>query len=165
MKSSFKKYGWLGEKPEDIEDHKVVTHYPVVADEDLSAEFAMKNGRSHLVETVDFRSGVASAKRMEARGKVLVFDAAKEQDTETQCTVVVAAQYYADIKASMNLLNRYADRVAVFESATGMQSLLNDWARAMNRLMLEMPLQADLTYGRTRLIEYLRSGGMCASRT
>jgi hypothetical protein len=139
LKSTFKSYGWLGEKAEDIEDHKVVTHYPVVADEDLSAEFAMKNGRLHLVETVDFRAGVASAKRMEARGKALVFDAAKEQDTETQCTVVVAAQDYADIKASMNMLNRYADRVAVYESATDMQSLLSDWARAMNRPMLAMP--------------------------
>jgi hypothetical protein len=139
LKSTFKNYGWLGEKAEDIEDHKVVTHYPVVVDEDLSAEFAMKNGRLHLVETVDFRAGVASAKRMEARGKALVFDAAKEQDSETQCTVVVAAQDYTDIKASMNLLNRYADRVAVYESATDMQSLLNDWALAMNRPMLAMP--------------------------
>ena len=52
---------------------------------------------------------------------------------------VVAAQDYADIKASMNLLNRYADRVAVYESATDMQSLLSDWARAMNRPMLAMP--------------------------
>lgn len=139
LKSTFKNYGWLGEKAEDIEDHKVVTHYPVVADEDLSAEFAMKNGFLHLVETVDFRAGVVSAKRMEARGKALVFDAAKEQDDQTQCTVVVAAQDYADIKASMNLLNRYADRVAVYESATDMQSLLNDWARAMKRPMLAMP--------------------------
>ena len=113
----------------------------MVAAEDLSAEFAMKNGHLHLVETVDFRSGVASAKRMEARGKALVFDAAKEQDIQTQCTVVVAAQDYAEIKASMNLLNRYADRVAVYESATDMQSLLNDWARAMNRPMLAMPAQ------------------------
>jgi len=139
LKSTFKNYGWLGDKAEDIEDHKVVTHYPVLADEDLSAEFAMKNGRLHLVETVDFRAGAASAKRMEARGKALVFDAAKEQDIQTQCTVVVAAQDYVDIKASMNLLNRYADRVAVYESAIDMQSLLNDWARAMNRPMLLMP--------------------------
>lgn len=140
LKSTFKNYGWLGDKVEDIEDHKVVTHYPVRADEDLSAEFAMKNGRLHLVETVDFRAGAASAKRMEARGKALVFDAAKEQDDQTQCTVVVAAQDYADIQASMNLLKRYADRVAVYESSTDMQSLLKDWARAMNRPMLAMPL-------------------------
>jgi len=139
LKSTFKNFGWLGEKSEDIEDHKVVTHYPVVADQDLSAEFAMKNGRLHLVETVDFRSGAASAKRMEARGKALVFDAAKEQDIQTQCTVVVAAQDYDDIQASMNLLNRYADRVAVYDSATDMQSLFGDWARAMNRPMLAMP--------------------------
>ena len=139
LKSTFKNYGWLGDKHEDIEDHKIVTRYPVVADEDLSAEFAMKNGHLHLLETVDFRAGAGSAKRMEARGKALVFDAAKEQDTKTQCTVVVAAEDYSDIKKSMNLLKRYADRLAVYESATDMQSLLSDWARAMNRPMLAMP--------------------------
>lgn len=31
------------------------------------------------------------------------------------------------------------DSEAEFESATDMQSLLNDWARAMNRPMLAMP--------------------------
>lgn len=139
LKRTFRNYGWLGEKAEDIEDHKVVTHYPVLASEDLIAEFAMKNSRLHLVETVDFRNGVASAKRMEARGKALVFDAAKEQSIHTQCTVVVAAQDYADIKPSMNLLHRYADRVVAYESATDMQSLLNDWAVAMNRPVLDMP--------------------------
>jgi len=139
LKNTFKSYGWLGEKAEDINDHKVVTHYAVVAEEGLSAEFAMKNGCLHLVETVDFRAGAASAKRMEAKGKALVLDAAKDQDPQTQCTVVVAAQDYDDFAASMRLLNRYADRLAVYESATDMESLLKDWARAMNRPMLPMP--------------------------
>ena len=139
LKSTFKNYGWLGEKTEDIEDHKVVTHYPVVANEDLIAEFAMKNSRLHLVETVDFRSGVPSTKRMEARGKALVFNAAKEQSSLTQCTVVVASQDYSDIQPSINMLHRYADRVVVYESTTDMQSLLNDWALAMNRPVLHMP--------------------------
>ncbi len=139
LKSTFKNYGWLGEKANDIENHKVVTHYPIVVDQDLNAEFAIRNGRLHLMETVDFRSGVSSVKRMEARGKALVFDAAREQDAETSCTVVIAAQDYAEIKSSMNLLHRYADRVAVYDSVTDMQSLFTDWAGAMNRPMLDMP--------------------------
>lgn len=71
---------------------------------------------------------------MLSHGKALVPDVAKEQDTETQCPVVVA-QDSADIKASMNLLNRYADRVAVHDSGTDMQLLFGDWARVMNQPM------------------------------
>ena len=139
LRKTFKDYGWLGESAQDINNHQVVTHYPVSLDEDLSAEFAMKNGLLHLIETVDFRSGVSSAKRMEARGKALVFDSAKEQSQATACTVIVAATDYGDVKSSMKMLNRYADRVAAYDSTADMQSLFADWARAMNRPMLQLP--------------------------
>ena len=139
LRKTFKDYGWLGDSAQDIERHQVVTHYPVSLDEDLSAEFAMKNGVLHLVETVDFRAGVSSSKRMEARGKALVFDSAKDQNHDTACTVIVAAADYSDIRSSMKMLNRYADRVAAYDSTADMQSLFADWARAMNRPMLPLP--------------------------
>lgn len=139
LRDAFKTYGWLGDSAQDINNHQVVTHYPVSLDEDLNAEFAMKNGILHLVETVDFRSGVSAAKKMEARGKALVFDVAKEQNTTTACTVIVAAADYAEIKGSMNMLGRYSDRVASYDSTEDMQSLFTDWAKAMNRPMLPLP--------------------------
>jgi hypothetical protein len=139
LRNTFKAYGWLGESSRDIENHKVVTNYPVSLDEDLSAEFAMKNGILHLTETVDFRAGVPSSKRMEARGKALVFDFAKDQDSTTACTVVVAAADYSEIKSSMKMLNRYADRVVAYDSTFDMHSLFADWAQAMNRPMLPLP--------------------------
>lgn len=139
LKSTFKAYGWLGEKPGDIDKHKVVTNYPVSEEEDLSAEFAMRNGVLHLVETVDFRTGMPSTKRMEARGKALVFDSAKELGLSTACTVVVAAPDRTEVKGTMKMLQRYADRVAVYESTADMQSLFRDWAEAMNRPMLPLP--------------------------
>lgn len=139
LRNTFKAYGWLGESAQDINNHQVVTNYPVSIDEDLSAEFAMKNGILHLTETVDFRAGVSSSKRMEARGKALVFDSAKEQNNSTACTVIVAAADYMEIKGSMKMLGRYADRVAAYDSTFDMQSLFADWAKAMNRPMLPMP--------------------------
>ncbi|MBL0253196.1 MAG: DUF3037 domain-containing protein [Polaromonas sp.] len=121
LRDTFKAYGWLGDSVQDINNHQVVTNFPVSLDEDLSAEFAMKNGILHLAETVDFRNGVSNVKKMEARGKALVFDFAKEQIKNTACTVIVAAGDYADveIKRSMNMLNRYSDRVACYDSSEG----------------------------------------------
>ena len=139
LRKTFKDYGWLGDSAQDIERHQVVTNYPVSLDEDLSADFAMKNSVLHLIETVDFRSGVSSSKRMEARGKALVFDSAKDQNQSTACTVIVAAADYGGIKGSMKMLNRYADRVAAYDSTADMQSLFIDWANAMHRPMLPLP--------------------------
>jgi hypothetical protein len=76
---------------------------------------------------------------MEARGKALVFDVAKEQSKTTACTVIVAAADYTEIKGSMNMLGRYSDRVAFYDSTEDMQSLFSDWAKAMNRPMLPLP--------------------------
>jgi hypothetical protein len=139
LKSTFRNYGWLSDRTLDIDDRMVVTHYPISLEEDLHADFATKNGCLHLLETVDFRSGQLSNKRMEARGKALVFDAARQIDSTTSCTFVVAAQDYAEIKSSMNLLNRYADKVAVYESSTDMKSLFAAWASATNRPLLSLP--------------------------
>lgn len=139
LKNTFKAFGWLGDSANDINNHQVVTNYPVSLEEDLSAEFAMRNGILHLAETVDFRAGISSVKRMEARGKALVFDSAKEQSSSTACTVIVAAADYAEIKGSMKMLGRYADRVASYDSAHDMQSLFSDWAKAMKRPMLPLP--------------------------
>jgi Protein of unknown function (DUF3037) len=139
LRDTFKAYGWLGDSAQDINNHQVVTNFPVSLDEDLSAEFAMKNGILHLAETVDFRSGVSAVKKMEARGKALVFDVAKEQSKTTACTVIVAAADYTEIKGSMNMLGRYSDRVAFYDSTEDMQSLFADWAKAMKRPMLPLP--------------------------
>lgn len=139
LRNTFKAYGWLGDSAGDIENHQIVTHFPVSLDEDLSAEFAMKNGTLHLIETVDFRGGASSSKRMEARGKALVFDSAKDQSQTTACTAIVAAADYGDIKGSMKMLNRYADRVAAYESTADMQALFAEWAKAMDRPMLPLP--------------------------
>lgn len=139
LRRTFEQYGWLGKTASDIEDHKVVTQYPVSLDNDLFAEFAMKNGRLQVVETIDFRMGVPSSKRLEAQGKALVMDFAKDADHTALCTAIVAAPDYSGIRGSMNMLGRYADRVVAYDSAADMNALFSDWSTSMGRPMLPIP--------------------------
>jgi hypothetical protein len=140
LKRSFESYGWMGKSLQDIDKHKLVTHYPISSDEDISAEFALKNGVLRLVETIDFRVGETSAKRHEARGKALVFDIAKDINKKTNCTVVVGGTDLAESKSTLKMLNRYADKVISFESTADMRSLFKDIGVATGRPMLEMPV-------------------------
>ena len=139
LKKTFDQFGWLAKNPEEINSHKVVTNYPISLEEHLFAEFAMKNGKLHVVETIDFRAGTSSVKRLEAQGKALVMDFARDVSKETVCTAIVAASDYSEIKHSMNVLNKYADRVISFHSTADMNDFFGNWGNLMGRPLLPMP--------------------------
>ena len=139
LKKTFDHFGWLAKNLEEINNHKVVTHYPVSLQEQLFAEFAMKNGKLHVVETIDFRAGVPSAKRLEAQGKALVMDFAKDINENTVCTAIVASADYSEIKPSISVLNKYADRVISFNSTADMNEFFGDWGRLIGKPLLPIP--------------------------
>lgn len=139
LKRAFDQFGWLAKNLEEINEHKVVTHYPVSLEEQIFAEFAMKNGRLQVVETIDFRSGVSSAKRLEAQGKALVMDYAKDVSRETVCTAIVASTDYSEIKPSLSVLNKYADRVISVNSTADMNEFFRDWGKLLGKPLLPIP--------------------------
>lgn len=139
LKHTFDQFGWLAKNLKEIDDHKVVTHYPLSEHEQLFAEFAMKNGKLHVVETIDFRTGPSSAKRIEAQGKALVMDFAKDLSHETVCTAIVASSDYESIRPSMTMLGRYADRVLSFNSSSDMNEFFGDWGRLLGKPLLPVP--------------------------
>lgn len=139
LKNAFKGYGWLGKNIEEIEKRKIVTHYPISIEDQLYAEFAIKDKKFHLIETVDFRTGKLSSKKIEAQGKALVFDIAKDVEPLSEGTIIVAANDFQEIKSSMKILKRYATNVAAFDSPTDMNYLFKIWAKAMGRPELPLP--------------------------
>jgi hypothetical protein len=61
IKRQFKQNGVLATEPEQIKDHKVVAGFEFPGDEELSADFAFKNGVWTLTQVIDYRSGSAAA--------------------------------------------------------------------------------------------------------
>jgi Protein of unknown function (DUF3037) len=123
LKESFKVSGLLGQK---LSDHKLVSRYTLKADEDLHADFALQNSVMHYIETVDFRSvSNLSAKRTEAQSKALVLSIANSEDPTAISYAVIAGSQNEQAKASVKLLERFANQLYVYESSSDMTAFID----------------------------------------
>ncbi|MEN9923956.1 MAG: hypothetical protein RL268_82 [Pseudomonadota bacterium] len=127
LRQLFQRAGMLGKEPSDIARHKVVPHFPIDPDVGLFAEFALRNGRLHVTETVDFTVKDVAAKKREAESKTLVLLQALETvgQSDLRRHVVVSGAQVKAAQASIALLSRHADDVFVRESQA-------DWRRYMD---------------------------------
>lgn len=134
LSTLFKQAKMLGSAPGDIAEHLVVQRYPIDADVGLFAEFALRNGKLHVTETVDFRVKDKAAKKREAEAKALVLIQALEtvgKDDLQRYVVVSGAD--AETQASLNLLERYTDHLVVREDSKAWLGYINNMAKAANR--------------------------------
>jgi Protein of unknown function (DUF3037) len=137
LKESFRVSGLLGQR---LDEHRLVPRYTLKADEDLHTDFALKNSVMHYIETVDFRSvSNLSAKRTEAQSKALVLSIANTEDPTAISYAVIAGTDNAQVKASVNLLERLANEMYVYESSADMAKFLNKMHAAAGVPKLEFP--------------------------
>lgn len=123
LRTMFRQAKILGSSPEDITKHLVVPNYPIDANTGLFAEFALKNGRLHVTETVDFRLSTPSTKRQEAQAKTLLLVEARQRVGRNKLhRYVVVTGASAEVQSSLNLLAKHADDLIVRESQS-------DWRR------------------------------------
>ncbi len=110
----------------DLSNHKVVPSYPVDAADDLYADFALRNGAIHIIETLDFRGvdRLNKAVRGEASVTAILFDQARTLLTvDCKRIAVTAADDYGVVKPLIGLINKYADDVIALESSNDRQRL------------------------------------------
>lgn len=123
LRAMFKSAKILGKSPGDISQHLVVPNYPIDADVGLYAEFALRNGKLRVTETLDFRNGDHTLKKREAESKTLLLLQALERvGRDDLHRYVVVSGASEKTQTSINLLSRYADDLIVRESA-------EDWGR------------------------------------
>lgn len=118
IKTQFKALKILADNQADIESHKVVTHYAINSDMDLFADFALKNGRLHVTQTVDFNVNDTKAKQKETGLKLLTFLQSKKLIENPACYFVYSAsvQKEREIVHQLNMVNEYTDQLFNFDS-------------------------------------------------
>lgn len=128
LRQVFRQARILGSAPSDISKHLIVPNFPIDTDIGLFAEFALRNGKLHVTETVDFRTSTTAAKKQEAQAKTLILVEALERlgPVDLRRYVVVTGAS-SQVQASMNLLERYSDDFIVRESA-------QDWQRYVDTM-------------------------------
>jgi len=110
----------------DLSNHRVVPNYPIAANNDLYAEFALKNGVVHIIETLDFRGHdkVNAIVHKEAAIKSIVLDQAKRNlDRQSKKIAVIAASDYGAMRPVIGIVSNYADDVITMSSDQDKQRL------------------------------------------
>lgn len=134
LKTAFSAYGWLGNDPSQI-DHHIVPRYPIDEQTGLRADFAIKNGCLHVIETLDFRVADPLSKREAAQAKTLVL--ALAQDARRYA--IVAGGDGAETQPSLRLLRAHSDCLVRWEDAGAVDRFLADMGQAAGKPMIGLP--------------------------
>lgn len=126
LKNWFRASHIFSTKVADLSKGKIVSGYPVSADEDLFADFALRNGSVHVIETLDLR-GVerpTRALRGQAGWKSVLLDQSRRTlSADTKRIAVVSADDYPAVRPLIAMIERYADDLISIESGADRQRL------------------------------------------
>lgn len=125
----------------DLSKQKIVSDYPIVAEDDLFADFALKNGAIHIIEAIDLR-GISRPTRA-SQGHVsvaaIMLDQARLKLPPTSRRIAItAADDYSLLRGSMNILSHYTNDVLTFESAEDRKTL-SDFIAASLHVSVDLP--------------------------
>jgi hypothetical protein len=110
MTKEFKQKKILAGRDEGLASHKVVRAYPLGGEENLTADFALQNGRLHITSTLDLRKQVAGMG--EAALKSIILDRAKTlKRAKTLGVYVIDAGMYDNFRPHIALFHEYADEL------------------------------------------------------
>jgi hypothetical protein len=134
----------LGRGVNDIENHKIVQRYPLDKDKGLYADFAGKNSRFYVTETLDYRvdRGIDGTKFNESAKAALVLrEAAQKYDNSKRIVIyAVKAQMEEKLKPHLNLLSEFGTDFINFESSSDRARYIMQVATAFGG---ELPLSTN----------------------
>lgn len=130
LRQIFRSRDVLGKTNDDIGKHLIVPNFPLDPEENLYADFALKNGAYWITETADFR---ARSKSSMENSRVAAFAAikllkAKKKFPKVKTFVVYASQSDASVAGQLNLLGDHTQELINLESK-------QDMGRYMNAIM------------------------------
>jgi len=134
LKIAFSSKGWLGR---DITNHEIVERHPLGPM--TSAEFALQNGRLHVIETLDLRTSNMSAKKNDARSKALTLDMARRFSEDSARFAIVAGIDSPILGDARDLLSRYCEHILQWESVSDMNGLMKELGEATGKPGLPIP--------------------------
>ncbi len=140
LKREFRRLELLADDPSEIDEHKIVSSYPLGVSTGLSADFMLKNGKFHMSETIDFNVVDINSKFKETSLKAMTFlEGKKMLGGETGCYLVYSASTSKEreITTHLNMASDYSDRLFNFESADDKASYFDMLSKLVGR---ELPL-------------------------
>lgn len=135
LKTAFGAKGWLGK---NIKNHEIVERFPIGPM--TTAEFALQNGRLHVIESLDLRAtSNPSAKRNDARAKALTLDMARKVASTAARYAILAGVDSPMMTEAKALMQDYSEHVFTWENATEMNELMGRLGQATGKPGLPVP--------------------------
>lgn len=140
LRDWFKTSKVFSTKIEDLSRHRVVANYPVSPASDLYADFALKNGKLHVLETLDLRGvdHLTPALRGGAAIKGITLDEIGDGDN---AIAVIVASDYGIARPAISLLSRYADDIYDLSATGEGQRFAEFMAKSLQCGSMPLPLK------------------------
>lgn len=139
LKKDFSRYSLLSKDPSDASKHKIVSHYPILENERLYADFAIKNGVWNITESLDFRASLETLRKTkfeQAALKALTLDQGRRILGNNSIPIVV---YSVDpekeelIQPHIKILSHYAEKLFNYSDSNERLQYLTMMLKAAGR--------------------------------
>lgn len=137
VKSKFKAIGILSSTQDVASDRRVIEHFAPDPSVDVKVEFALKNGKLRVAQTVDLRAGssdiVSAVNRNNAFSKAYAIHFTRSSITNVESFVIAAG---ADTDSAQKILTpiaKDADQILHWENGSDMEGFFTDWANAAGK--------------------------------
>lgn len=127
IRQALRRVKLFSNKTDDLSKGRVVGQYPIDPGADLYADFALKNGKIHVIETLDLRGvdHLTAGLRGHAALKSITLAESSEKlrDNAGRKIAVISASDYSVARPAIKLISRAADDVWDMNAAGGAQQL------------------------------------------
>jgi hypothetical protein len=136
LKDWFKSAKVFSNKIEGLSRHLVVANYPVDPASDLYADFALQNGKLHIIETLDLRNvdHLTPTLRGDAAIKGFTLNEAGEN---SNAIAIISASDYSVARPAISMISRFADDVFDISTPIERQRLSHFMAESLQKPDLE----------------------------
>lgn len=140
LRDWFKVIKAFSSKIEDLSKHRVIANYPVAPASDLYADFALMNGKLHIIETLDLRGvdHLTPSMRGDAAIKGITLD---EAGDNTNAIAIIAASDYGIARPAISMISRFANDVYDLSTQNERKRFADFMAKSLHRDKLALTLQ------------------------
>ncbi|MBO9680925.1 MAG: hypothetical protein J7556_22085 [Acidovorax sp.] len=133
MRAWFRSAKVFSTNPEDLSKGRVVANFPVDARDDLYADFAVKNGRLHIIETLDLRGVEHLTPSIRGGAAVKGFTLGEAKNAvDGDRMAVVSASNFEISRPAIKMIERSASHLYVLESPKDRQSFVDFMHKALH---------------------------------
>lgn len=144
LKDWFKSSKVFSNKIEGLSRNLVVENYPVDPASDLYADFALQNGKLHIIETLDLRNIDHLTPSIRGNAAIKGFTLNEVGENSNAIAIaIISASNYSVARPAISMISKFADDVYDVSTKDGRQNLSQFIAESLHKPDLNLNLRIN----------------------